>query len=173
LRIEVAKIDEKIQNGSFSINNKEITISDSESVFVNTVDISYEIYRINDNDFHLKMHFKGNVGLQCTHCLENYNSNLTTSVSTIFTNENSQEEGTFTLSDSDLDIRFFDEEYLDLEDECLKVIEIDIPISHKCSEHCKGLCSNCGVNLNLERCNCDNSKVDPRWQGLESFINKE
>ncbi|MBO5927404.1 MAG: DUF177 domain-containing protein [Clostridia bacterium] len=30
----------------------------------------------------------------------------------------------------------------------------DLPVSFLCSENCKGLCFNCGANLNTEKCKC-------------------
>ncbi len=30
----------------------------------------------------------------------------------------------------------------------------DLPVSFLCNEQCKGLCPNCGANLNTEKCKC-------------------
>jgi len=41
-----------------------------------------------------------------------------------------------------------------------------IPIAPRCKEDCLGLCPECGVDRNLEVCNCATSQVDPRWNKL-------
>lgn len=41
-----------------------------------------------------------------------------------------------------------------------------------CSEDCKGLCPQCGADLNEGECSCNNEYIDPRWAGLADLINK-
>ncbi len=40
------------------------------------------------------------------------------------------------------------------------------PLSPVCRATCKGLCVSCGIDLNLEVCECENEDYDPRWEGL-------
>ena len=37
-----------------------------------------------------------------------------------------------------------------------------------CEPSCRGLCHGCGVNLNLETCDCAKKESDPRWGALRS-----
>lgn len=73
-------------------------------------------------------------------------------------------------------------EDLDFEQLCLftyenDVIEIDevirqnlvasLPCRPLCAEACKGLCSQCGANLNEKACECEaEPRLDPRWGPL-------
>ncbi len=41
-----------------------------------------------------------------------------------------------------------------------------IPQKILCSEDCRGLCPQCGADLNLEECSCAREKIDPRWEKL-------
>lgn len=43
------------------------------------------------------------------------------------------------------------------------------PLQSLCSETCKGLCIQCGANLNHESCTCD-EPVDPRLEKLLTLI---
>ncbi len=38
-----------------------------------------------------------------------------------------------------------------------------LPMTSLCKEDCKGLCPKCGTNLNLSECNCDTTRLDPRF----------
>jgi uncharacterized protein len=38
-----------------------------------------------------------------------------------------------------------------------------------CSEACKGLCPQCGTNLNRGSCECQNKWHDPRFEKLRVF----
>ena len=42
----------------------------------------------------------------------------------------------------------------------------------QCSEDCKGLCPNCGTNLNESTCNCSTTEIDPRWDALRKHQSK-
>ncbi len=39
-----------------------------------------------------------------------------------------------------------------------------------CREDCKGLCPECGTNLNHTTCNCALDNIDPRFAGLKQFL---
>jgi uncharacterized protein len=36
-----------------------------------------------------------------------------------------------------------------------------------CRADCKGLCPQCGKNLNQEQCSCSREVEDPRWAALK------
>ena len=39
----------------------------------------------------------------------------------------------------------------------------------ECSEDCKGLCPQCGINRNQETCDCTRREPDPRWEKLRAL----
>ena len=39
-----------------------------------------------------------------------------------------------------------------------------------CREDCKGLCPECGTNLNHSTCDCSLDNIDPRLAGLKQFL---
>ncbi|MEA3339352.1 MAG: DUF177 domain-containing protein [Chloroflexota bacterium] len=47
---------------------------------------------------------------------------------------------------------------------------LNIPMKPLCSADCKGLCSQCGANLNLESCACEKAKIDPRLAALKELL---
>ena len=47
-----------------------------------------------------------------------------------------------------------------------------LPTKVLCSESCKGLCPNCGADLNEGNCECVKEDVDPRLESLRNFIIK-
>ncbi|MDO4542473.1 MAG: DUF177 domain-containing protein [Bacillota bacterium] len=44
------------------------------------------------------------------------------------------------------------------------------PMKILCKEDCRGLCPQCGQNLNLEDCSCDNDPIDPRLAVLADLL---
>ena len=48
---------------------------------------------------------------------------------------------------------------------------LDMETKFLCREDCKGLCSECGADLNLGPCNC-RKQIDPRLAVLEQLLDK-
>lgn len=40
-----------------------------------------------------------------------------------------------------------------------------------CDPECRGLCPRCGINLNVESCDCTLEEPDPRWDTLRALQN--
>ncbi len=59
-------------------------------------------------------------------------------------------------------------EYVDLTEDMREAIILAFSSYPVCSENCKGLCVQCGANLNEGECKCE-PPSDIRWQGLDSF----
>jgi uncharacterized protein len=55
---------------------------------------------------------------------------------------------------------------INLTDDIRDYALLAIPMKSLCSENCKGLCPNCGANLNDGPCKCKEEKIDPRWEPL-------
>ena len=45
-----------------------------------------------------------------------------------------------------------------------------LPTKVLCREDCKGLCQNCGADLNEGSCGCEIEDVDPRLEALRNFV---
>ena len=73
------------------------------------------------------------------------------------------EEAEFIDSNHVLDLTSLTNEY----------IITDMPMKPLCKSNCKGLCQSCGVNQNLESCNCASQTMDPRWQALADLVSQE
>jgi len=49
-------------------------------------------------------------------------------------------------------------------------ILLDLPLRPLCRPDCRGLCSQCGANLNETQCDCAREEVDPRLAVLKSLL---
>ncbi|HPX18389.1 MAG TPA: DUF177 domain-containing protein, partial [Deltaproteobacteria bacterium] len=47
-----------------------------------------------------------------------------------------------------------------------------LPLRFICDEQCKGLCPECGANLDREECRCREKPADPRLQKLAELKEK-
>lgn len=47
---------------------------------------------------------------------------------------------------------------------------LSLPIKVLCRSDCLGLCQECGANLNLGDCGCDDQEIDPRLSALQALL---
>lgn len=74
--------------------------------------------------------------------------------------------------DPTIETEFFIDEDAQLDLGPLLRAEILIETSHGvlCSPDCKGLCAECGANLNREACRCNLDDIDPRLAALKQLL---
>ncbi|HTL11589.1 MAG TPA: DUF177 domain-containing protein [Bdellovibrionota bacterium] len=60
-----------------------------------------------------------------------------------------------TPEDRDLDITYLTEDFIDVGELVAEQLRLQLPFQPLCSEGCKGICANCGADLNRGRCACD------------------
>src|ERR1700694_5706770 len=70
------------------------------------------------------------------------------------------------LRQDDTEIAFFEGEGLFLADVLAEQVLLALPMKVICRSDCRGLCPQCGVNLNNEECRCEAHVADPRTAPL-------
>ena len=58
---------------------------------------------------------------------------------------------------------------IDLQPAVREQILLSVPPPPLCREDCKGLCPQCGKDLNEGECGCDRTVLDPRWAALKGI----
>jgi uncharacterized protein len=74
------------------------------------------------------------------------------------------------LEDDDVSMTFYRGEEIDLLELLREQFYLVLPMKPLCTELCKGLCVQCGANLNFETCQCSVQWEDPRLAGLKALI---
>ena len=59
---------------------------------------------------------------------------------------------------------------LDVEEVARTLFLLNLPSKYLCKHDCKGICPDCGVNLNTDECKCTQKEVDPRLSALKNFF---
>jgi|SRR5215467_7204404 len=76
------------------------------------------------------------------------------------------------ISKAETEIGYYHGEGILLEDVLKEQILLALPAKQLCRADCKGLCPQCGKNLNMESCDCVTTMPDPRWAALEDIRKK-
>lgn len=69
----------------------------------------------------------------------------------------------------DLEINYIAEEYLDLPLILTEQVRLRIPFQPLHDENCKGICANCGADLNVGRCACAKIVKETPFAALKNF----
>ncbi len=72
------------------------------------------------------------------------------------------------LEEDDLELFHYDGETVDLEPLIREQFVLAVPYAPLCREDCKGLCAQCGADLNSAPCACE-SPIDPRFAALKGL----
>jgi len=73
------------------------------------------------------------------------------------------------LNREELESDFYEGEEINLTSFAQDQVLLTLPQKAVCREECRGLCPQCGKNLNREVCQCPTAIVDPRFQALKNF----
>ncbi|PLX92509.1 MAG: hypothetical protein C0621_09295 [Desulfuromonas sp.] len=113
------------------------------------------------------------VELACSRCLATYVSPVDGRFSLTFAEtlpEVEVEDGDeVELDAEEMGITLLEGEELDLDAAIHEQVLLALPLRPLCDEACKGLCSNCGENLNDGDCGCDQHVLDPRFAALKNL----
>ena len=101
---------------------------------------------------------------QCSYCLENFTTDMEIPFS-----DNFQENSTGEIDDEE-DVAYYNGDEIDIADLVRESIILAEPLKIVCSKGCRGLCSHCGVNLNVKECSCNDNQIDPRLAVLSKLL---
>lgn len=71
------------------------------------------------------------------------------------------------------DLLSFSGDLLNVAPEAVKSIYLSLPMKALCGQECRGLCPECGRNLNEGSCGCAAEEFDPRLGVLKDLLKKE
>jgi uncharacterized protein len=113
------------------------------------------------------------VQLACARCLEPVVQDVSHKFDLLYRPQGTdagREE--LSVTSAEAEVSYYQGEGLLLEDVLQEQVILALPLKAICRDDCRGLCSHCGKNLNVERCGCTEAVEDPRWQALKDIRDK-
>jgi uncharacterized protein len=124
-------------------------------------------------DLHLDGSVQTGIGCKCSRCLKEFEVPLHTRFDVFYLPQPKWlKDQEIELKYEEMDIGYYDGARLDVDQLTVEQIELALPMKFICSESCKGLCYNCGADLNQGVCLCDRDQTDHRLAVLLDFRNK-
>ena len=76
------------------------------------------------------------------------------------------------LDPDDAEIGRYDGDRLDFGAAVLEILALAWPMQPRCADSCRGLCSSCGTNRNVEECSCVEPAVSRPFAGLGPLLQR-
>ena len=141
---------------------------------VSPVTLSFDIDRQETGRYRLNGRVAGDIELTCSRCLDPFTLPVTTDFDLRYVpHTENLGEGEREVEEDDLATAFYADEQIDLEQLIMEQLHLAMPMKPLCSDTCKGLCPQCGTNLNTGSCGCDPKWEDPRLAPLKALARAE
>jgi uncharacterized protein len=140
-------------------------------VAISPVEISGDVLRI-DGGYALSARLAYEGQLECSRCLAAYSFRQDEAFSLVLYPKRPSEDPELELSKDDLDAVYYEDPVVPLAPIAEEWVQMSIPMKPLCSPDCKGLCAECGNDLNLGPCADAHETIDPRWEALRALKEK-
>jgi uncharacterized protein len=119
---------------------------------------------------YIKGNLQASISQFCSRCLKGYSTEVDTFFEVRYLPiERASAEKEHELTKEELDISYYSDEILDLNELVTEQLFLLLPMKSLCKATCKGLCSVCGIDLNESQCTCHVEQIDPRWVALKKL----
>jgi DUF177 domain-containing protein len=114
---------------------------------------------------------KAEVELQCSRCLRKFTGDMSIPVDVVYHPvDELKGDDQHEIASEDLDLDFYTGDELDTDRLLKEQVALNIPMKPLCKDFCKGLCPNCGTDLNESTCSCSLKNSDQRFQELKKLL---
>ncbi len=107
-------------------------------------------------DMRLRGDLVAALAVPCARCLKQVPIRVAIPFDLLYASEDpsGSRTGEIELHARDLDFSVYERDEIDLDAMVLEQIELDLPNRALCRDDCLGLCPQCGIDLNIDKCSC-------------------
>ena len=137
---------------------------------VGPVGLAFEIHKDKDK-FRLVGTVTTELELACSRCLEPFRLPVAAPFDLRYlpASEGST-DGEREVDDEDLETSYYENDAIDLNELLREQFYLALPMKPLCLDDCRGLCAQCGTNLNTGSCDCAPVWEDPRLAPLKNLL---
>ncbi len=149
-------MEHRMQAGEFDILKS--LIAKGEVEFTGTIGIKLSIMPLKDL-IQVDGSVKTSVRIDCSRCAESFDAQLRRQFSLAYSRKIPQDlhrddAEEIELTAQQIGLILYQGDEIDLRDALAEQVVLALPYKPLCRQDCRGLCQNCGANLNREVCQC-------------------
>ena len=135
------------------------------------VEVSLVVERSGTDTFRVKGRATTSLEMSCSRCVEPFAVPVDASFDLRYVPAaQNAGEGEREIDEDDLTTAYYRDGQLDLTDLLREQFQLALPMKPLCAEDCRGLCPECGTNLNRASCGCAPKWEDPRLAPLKGLL---
>jgi uncharacterized protein len=148
-------------------------IKNRECAFLKPLNIGLRAFRIREL-FEVQGTFRTSVRLPCSRCLKDFDTPLASDFELTYTKEipglmDVFEDEEIELRVEEIGMIYFKGEEINLQQGIQEQVVMTFPLQPLCDENCKGLCPNCGSDLNQGDCGCKREPSTNKFAALKNL----
>jgi uncharacterized protein len=126
-----------------------------------------------NDDVHIEGTLRGAITSECSRCLASFLMPIDMAMNILYVPERDpatrEEEMVLELV---VDRSFYKEDVIDLLHEAKELLFVNLPVKPVCRDECKGLCPQCGADLNVAACGCELHAISSPFEELKDLKGK-
>lgn len=173
MRVELEKLEGGRGDFAHVYQPDELDPLDESVKLTGPVDVKGQVKRAGTEVF-VDGHLETRAQLECDRCLKPIDLPVTADFALEYiTGADYESSSAAALSEDELAVSVFNGETIDVDEIVKEQILLAVPARTLCREDCKGICPECGIDLNIGQCDCAADEVDPRWAALKGLKNTD
>ena len=131
------------------VPSEPLDLTYEEAEFIKPLSCRVGFFRQGGDNIYVTADIDTTILVECRRCINPFEMDITTTLDLLFSMGNESSE-----PDADGG-RYYDGETLDISEDVRRALVLEMPTWSLCSETCKGLCPECGTDLNTTECSCE------------------
>jgi uncharacterized protein len=173
MQLDLTRYRKPLSEFSHTFRPDEVPTEGDAYRVVAPVALSFEIHKDSDR-FRLVGRVTTELELLCSRCLEPFRLPIDAPFDLRYlpaTEVAADEEKE--IEENDLETSYYRDDVIDLNELLREQFYLALPMKPLCTDACRGLCPQCGTNLNTGTCDCAPAWEDPRLAPLRALGTKQ
>jgi len=170
LQLDLTRYRKPLNSFSRTFQPDEVWDESDACRILTPVNLAFEIHKDKDK-FRLVGTVETDLELACGRCLDPFRLHVHAPFDVRYLPASTASTETEReVEDEDLGTSFYRNDQIDLSELMREQFYLVLPMKPLCREECRGLCSQCGTNLNTGTCDCAPDWEDSRLAGLKGLV---
>ncbi len=173
MQLDLTRLRRPQQRFDYTIDPSAVPQEGGGFRVIAPVELGFDIHKAKAQ-FRLVGRVRTTLELSCGRCLEPIRLPVDSSFDVRYHPQSESATDTeHEVEDADLDDAFYRDDQIDLDELIQEQMYLTLPMKPLCRDDCKGLCPECGTNLNSGTCDCRHQWTDPRLEALKGLVRDE
>ena len=172
MKLDLTRYRQPVSHFARTFQPGEVASDAGTYTIVAPVELEFDIHKDKDK-FRLVGHLRAELELPCSRCLEPYRFAVDADFDQRYLPASAAStDPDREVQEDDLETSYYSDDQIDLDELMREQFYLALPMKPLCRDDCRGLCPQCGTNLNTGTCDCSPVWEDPRLAALKAIKEK-